>query len=372
MYDYLVVGAGLFGATFAYEAKQKDKKVLVLDKRSHTGGNVFCKNIDGINVHRYGAHIFHTNDDKIWKYVNQFAQFNNYINSPIAIYKDRLFNLPFNMNTFNQIWGIKKPIEAIEKIKQEVAEAGIEKPTNLEEQAISLVGKEIYEILIRGYTKKQWGRDPKDLPSWIIKRLPLRFTYNNNYFNDKYQGIPIGGYNVIIDRMLEKIDVRINCDYFSDKSYFDSLAKKVLYTGKIDEFYNYEYGDLEYRGLEFKDEYLTESNFQGNAVVNYTDEEIPFTRILEHKHFEFGDQDFTIITKEYPASANRNSTPYYPVNDVKNNNLYSKYKERSLNDSKFIFGGRLAEYKYYDMHQIIGAALNLAKKEFLNDEIKDK
>lgn len=364
-FDYLIVGAGLFGSTFAYEASKKGKKVLVIDKRAHVGGNIYCDHIEGINVHKYGAHIFHTNSKELWDYVNQFAEFNNYINSPLANYKGEIFNLPFNMNTFNKMWGVCTPSEARERIDSERESARIENPCNLEEQAISLVGVEIYEKLIRGYTKKQWGRDPKDLPAWIIKRLPTRFTYNNNYFSDRYQGIPIGGYNVIIDKMLENIEVALNCDYFEDRKQLDQIATKVLYTGKIDEFFDFKYGDLEYRGLKFEQDILDCENYQGNAVVNFTDEETPYTRILEHKHFEFGEQEKTVITKEYPAEATRESIPYYPVNNDKNNKLYLKYKqEAEIIGEKFIFGGRLAEYKYYDMHQVIASSLKLVEKEF--------
>ncbi|MGV8813326.1 MAG: UDP-galactopyranose mutase [Gelidibacter sp.] len=360
--DYLIVGAGLFGSVFAHEMKKKGKTCLILDKRNHSGGNVFCENHEGINVHKYGAHIFHTNDKGIWDYVNSFVEFNRYTNSPIANYKGKLYNLPFNMNTFYQLWGVKTPEEAKNKISEQVKDLKITKPQNLEEQALSLVGKDIYEKLIKGYTEKQWGRKATDLPAFIIKRLPVRFTFDNNYFNDKYQGIPIGGYNILIEKLLEGIEVRLSTDYFADKDYWDSLAKKVVFTGKIDEFYRFKYGKLEYRSLDFKHEVLNQDNFQGNAVVNYTDKDIPYTRIIEHKHFEFGNQPKTIITKEYPSEWKEGSEPYYPVNDEKNSRTYLKYKKLAEKEDTVIFGGRLAEYKYYDMHQVIASALSKTKE----------
>ncbi|MBT2756708.1 UDP-galactopyranose mutase [Mesobacillus foraminis] len=363
-YDYLIIGAGLFGAVFAYEATKKGKKCLVIDKREHIGGNVYTENTDGINVHKYGAHIFHTNNKELWDYVNQFVEFNRYTNSPIANYKGEIYNLPFNMNTFNKLWGVITPQEAKEKIEQQRNAAGIADPENLEEQAISLVGTDIYEKLIKGYTEKQWGRAATDLPSFIIKRLPVRFTYDNNYFNDKYQGIPIGGYTAIIEKMLENVEVRLNIDFFQHRAELEQLGEKLVFTGMIDEFFNYQYGVLEYRSLVFEHEYLDKANFQGNAVVNYTDRETPYTRIIEHKHFEFGNQEKTIITKEYPTEWKKGDEPYYPVNNNKNNELYKKYKELADKEKNIIFGGRLATYKYYDMHQVIAAALKKVEEEF--------
>lgn len=361
-YDYLIVGAGLFGSVFAHEVTKKGYSCLVIDKRDHLGGNVFCEEIEKINVHKYGAHIFHTNDKTIWDYVNSFVEFNRYTNSPIANYKGEVYNLPFNMNTFNKLWGVTKPHEARSIIESQVRQAGIHQPKNLEEQAISLVGTDIYNKLIKGYTEKQWGRKAKDLPAFIIKRLPVRFNYDNNYFNDKYQGIPIGGYNKLINGLLNGIDTKTGIDFFKNKEDLLKISKKVVFTGKIDEFYDFRYGKLEYRSLDFKTEVINTSNFQGNAVVNYTDSETEYTRILEHKHFEFGKQQKTVITKEYPIEANDNVEPYYPVNDNKNSILYTKYKKLAHKEDKIIFGGRLAEYKYYDMHQVIGSALTQAKK----------
>jgi UDP-galactopyranose mutase len=360
-YDVLIVGSGLFGAVFAYEATKLGKKCLVIDKREHRGGNVYCEEIEGINVHKYGAHIFHTNDKKIWDYVNQFTSFNNYVNSPISISKGKLYNLPFNMNTFYQIWGCITPDKAKEKIEEQIRQYGVKDPKNLEEQAISLVGKDIYETLIKEYTEKQWGRKATELPAFIIKRLPIRFTYDNNYFNDKYQGIPIGGYNKIIDGLLKNVDVRLNTDFFKNRSYFESLATDVVYTGKIDEYFNYEFGQLEYRSLRFENEIIDKENFQGNAVVNYNDTEVPFTRIIEHKHFEFGAQKKSVITKEYPDNWTTEKEAFYPINNLENQNKYEKYKKKA-DETEVIFGGRLAEYKYYDMHQIIASALTNFKK----------
>ena len=360
-YDYLIVGSGLFGAVFAHEAKKRGKKCLVIDKRNHKGGNVYCEKIEDINVHKYGAHIFHTNDKAIWDYVNQFVEFNRYTNSPVAFYKDEVYNLPFNMNTFHQLWGVKTPEEASAKIEEQVKSSGITNPQNLEEQAISLVGTDIYEKLIKGYTEKQWGRKATELPAFIIKRLPVRFTYDNNYFNDKYQGIPIGGYNKLIDGLLEGIEVILNVDFFEDREYYTQLADKIVFTGKIDEYYNNQFGTLEYRSLKFDTQIKELENFQGNAVVNYTEREIPYTRIIEHKHFEFGTQKKTVITYEYPDEWSQGKESYYPVNDEKNNTIYKKYKELSAKDTNVIFGGRLAEYKYYDMHQIIASALKFFK-----------
>lgn len=362
-YDYLVVGSGLFGAVFAREATKKVKKCLVIDKRNHAGGNVFCEKIEEINVHKYGAHIFHTNDKEIWDYVNQFVEFNRYTNSPVAIYKDKVYNLPFNMNTFYQLWGVKTPEEAKAKIEGQVKASGIVNPQNLEEQAISLVGIDIYEKLIKGYTEKQWGRKATDLPAFIIKRLPKRFTYDNNYFNDKYQGIPIGGYNKLIEGLLEGIEVILNVDFFENRQFYTELADKIVFTGKIDEYYNNQFGSLEYRSLKFDSQVMEIENFQGNAVVNYTDRDVLFTRIIEHKHFEFGTQKKTVVTYEYPDEWSAGKESYYPVNDDKNNAVYKKYRDLSEKDQKVIFGGRLAEYKYYDMHQIIASALSKFKKE---------
>ena len=360
-YDYLIVGSGLFGAVFAHEAKKKGKKCLVIDKRNHQGGNVYCEQVEGINVHKYGAHIFHTNDKEIWDYVNQFVEFNRYTNSPVAFYKDEVYNLPFNMNTFQQLWGVKTPEEAQNKIEEQVKASGIKDPKNLEEQAISLVGIDIYEKLIKGYTEKQWGRKATELPAFIIKRLPVRFTYDNNYFNDKYQGIPIGGYNKLIEGLLDGIEVRLEVDFFAQREEFTQIADKIVFTGKIDEFYNNQFGSLEYRSLKFDTKTLDQPNFQGNAVINYTESKIPYTRIIEHKHFEFGTQKKTVITYEYPDEWSLGKESYYPVNDDKNNAIYNQYKSLSEKDKNVIFGGRLAEYKYYDMHQIIGSALKKSK-----------
>ncbi len=356
-YDYLIVGAGLYGSIFAYEMNKKGKKCLVIDKRNHIGGNIYCENIEGINVHEYGAHIFHTSNKEVWEYINQFCEFNNYINSPIASYKGEIYNLPFNMNTFNKLWGIVTPKEAKIKIEEQKKEFSITEPKNLEEQAISLIGKDIYEKLIKGYTEKQWGRKATELPAFIIKRLPVRFTYDNNYFNDRYQGIPIGGYTKIIEKMLEGIEIKLNTNFFDNREYFENIAEKIVFTGMIDEFYNYKFGRLEYRSLRFETEILDEENYQGNAVVNYTEREIPYTRIIEHKHFEFGKQKKTVITKEYPSEWKEGEESYYPVNDEKNNKLYEKYKELAEKEESVIFGGRLGEYKYYDMDKVIEKAL---------------
>ena len=362
-YDYLVVGAGLYGAVFAYEAKKKGKTCLVIDKRDHIAGNIYCENVTGINVHKYGAHIFHTSDKKIWEYVNQFAEFNNYINSPVARYKNELYNLPFNMNTFSKMWNIATPQEAKDIIASQIADLNITEPKNLEEQALSLVGKDVYEKLIKGYTEKQWGRDCKDLPSFIIKRLPLRFIYDNNYFNDRYQGIPIGGYTKIVEKMLDGIEVRLNTNYLDNREEFDAMADKIVYTGMIDQFYDYKLGVLEYRSVRFETEELPMENYQGNAVVNYTEREVPYTRIIEHKHFEFGKQPTTIISREYSSEWKKGDEPYYPVNNDKNNALYQQYKELADKEHKVIFGGRLGGYKYYDMDKVIAAALEMCEKE---------
>jgi len=368
MYDYLIVGAGLFGAVFAHEAKRAGKKILVIDKRHHIGGNVYTKDIEGIHVHEYGAHIFHTSDKEVWDYVNQFATFNNYVNSPVAIYKDELYNMPFNMNTFHQMWGVKTPKEAKQIIDQQIKEANIAEPTNLEEQAISLVGKDIYEKLVKGYTEKQWGKRATELPAFIIKRLPVRFIYDNNYFNDIYQGIPIGGYTKMINKMLEGVEVRLDTDFFADKERYLGLSNQVIFTGMIDEYYDYEFGKLEYRGLKFETEILDVDNYQGNAVVNYNEYEVPYTRMIEHKHFmksentPFGK---TVVTKEYPLPVSKNSEPYYPINDAKNGKLYEQYAAKAKKEGKVIFGGRLGMYRYYDMHQVVAEALKLVKQVVL-------
>jgi len=361
-YDYLIVGAGLYGSIFAHELTKQGKKCLVIDKRNHLGGNVYCENIEGINVHKYGAHIFHTNSKEIWDYVNSFVEFNRYTNSPLANYKGELYNLPFNMNTFYQLWGTKTPEEAKKKIQEQINSQNKSTPTNLEEQAISLVGMDIYKKLIKGYTEKQWGRDCKDLPAFIIKRLPVRFTFDNNYFNDRYQGIPIGGYNKLIDGLLEGVETKTNSDFFEDKEYYESLATKIVFTGRIDQFYNYQFGKLDYRSLHFENEVLDINNYQGNPVVNYTERKVPYTRIIEHKHFEFGKQDKTIITKEYPQEWDESKEPFYPINDDKNMQLLAKYKNLARTETNVIFGGRLAEYRYYDMHQVIASALRKVKK----------
>ena len=362
-YDYLIVGAGLFGAVFAQQAKQAGKTVLVIDKRSHLGGNVYTEEVEGIQVHRYGAHIFHTSDRKIWEYVQQFAVCNRYTNSPVARYKDEVYNLPFNMNTFYQMWGVKTPEEAKEKLESQIREAAVCEPKNLEEQALSLVGKDIYEKLIRGYTEKQWGKRAKELPSFIIRRLPVRYTYDNNYFNDSYQGIPVGGYTRMVERMLDGVEIRLNTDYFQAREELDRLADRVVFTGMIDAYYGECYGKLDYRSLRFETEVMDTSNYQGNAVVNYTEYEVPYTRIIEHKHFEFGTQPKTVITREYPAAWTGKEEPYYPINDERNNRLYEKYKALADQEDRVIFGGRLGMYRYYDMHQVIAEALESARKE---------
>lgn len=371
LYDYLIVGSGLFGATFAYRARQAGKKCLVIDKRPHIGGNIYCEKIEGINVHKYGAHIFHTSNKEVWDFVNSIVEFNRYTNSPVANYQGKLYNLPFNMNTFYQMWSVVTPQQAKEKIEEQRAnaveamkKAGIKEPRNLEEQAISLIGTDIYEALIKGYTEKQWGRKCTDLPAFIIKRLPIRFVYDNNYFNDKYQGIPIGGYNKLIEGLLEGVEVKTNTNFFENRSYWESIAEKIIFTGKIDEFYEYQFGKLEYRTVKFEEEIHDCSNYQGNAVVNYTEKEIPYTRIIEHKHFEmFGTEveecPKTVISKEYSTEWKDGMEPYYPVNDEKNNTLYNQYKKLADKEQNVIFGGRLAEYKYYDMAPIIEKVLNI-------------
>lgn len=367
-YDYLVVGAGLYGATFAYKAKEKGKKVLVIDKRSHIAGNIFTEKIEGINVHKYGAHIFHTNNKQVWDFLQKFAEFNRFTNSPVANYKDELYSLPFNMYTFNKMWGVTKPEEALSKINEQRKEICGE-PQNLEEQAISLVGRDIFEKLIKGYTEKQWGRDCKELPAFIIKRLPVRLTFDNNYFNALYQGIPIGGYTKLVNNMLEEIEVRLDTNYLDNKAEYDSIAEKVIYTGPIDAYFDYSLGYLQYRSVRFENEILDTENFQGNAAVNYTDRETPWTRIIEHKWFEFGkdengdDIPKTVISKEYSSEWKFGDEPYYPVNDEENQTLYLKYKELADKEDKVIFGGRLGEYKYYDMDAVVAAALKMCEGE---------
>ena len=362
-YDYLIVGTGLYGAIFAHEATKRGKKCLVIDKRNHIGGNIYCEDVDGINVHKYGAHIFHTSNKEVWDYINQFAEFNNFVNSPVAVYKDELYNLPFNMNTFNKLWGVITPEQAKTKIKEQIDELNIEEITNLEDQALSLVGTDVYEKLIKGYTEKQWGRDAKELPSFIIKRLPLRFTYDNNYFNDKYQGIPVGGYTKIIEKLLDGIEVKLNTDFFKEYRDFEKIADKLVFTGMIDEYFDYKLGVLEYRSLRFEHEKKDCVNYQGSAVVNYTEKGIPYTRIIEHKHFEFGTQDSTVITREYPKDWSKGDEPYYPINNERNNDLFEKYKELASNHENIIFGGRLGNYKYYDMDKVIESVLDVVKVE---------
>ena len=362
-YDYLIVGAGLFGAVFAHEAGKKGKKCLVVDRRNHIGGNIYTEEIEGIQVHRYGAHIFHTSNKEVWEYVNRFAEFNHYINSPIAVYKDELYNLPFNMNTFSKMWNIKTPAEAKEIIDRQIADLGITEPANLEEQALSLVGRDVYEKLIKGYTEKQWGRKCTELPAFIIRRLPLRFTYDNNYFNDRYQGIPIGGYTAIIKKLLEQADVKLGTDYLKERETYKDMADRIVFTGMIDEYFDYILGALEYRSVRFETEVLDCPNYQGNAVVNYTEREVPYTRIIEHKHFEFGTSDKTVISREYSSEWKVGDEPYYPVNDERNSSLYEKYKELAEKEKRVVFGGRLGAYKYYDMDKVILAAFELAEKE---------
>lgn len=365
-YDYLIVGAGLFGSVFAHEATKQGKKCLVIEKRNHTGGNIYCESIEDITVHKYGAHIFHTSNQRVWDYVTSLCEFNGFINTPMANYEGKLYNLPFNMNTFSQIFGVTTPEEAKAVIDEQRAEIKDE-PKNLEEQAISLVGREIYTKLVKGYTEKQWGRDCKDLPAFIIKRLPVRYTYDNNYFNDKYQGIPVGGYNVLIDKLLEGIEVRLDTDFLRNRDEYLTLAEKIVYTGTIDEFFDYSLGELDYRSLRFETEILDMKEFQPVAVVNYNERQIPYTRIIEHKHFEFGNQPKTVITREYPADWIKGDEPYYPVNDDRNNSLYEQYKRLADNEKNVIFGGRLGQYKYYDMDKCIESALALCEEELGNE-----
>ena len=361
-YDYLIVGCGPFGAVFAQQATAKGKRCLIIEKRDHIGGNLYCEDVNGIHVHKYGAHIFHTNSRDIWDYVNRFAEFNRYTNSPIANYKGEIYNMPFNMNTFNKMWGVVTPEQARAKIAEQ--QAAVEgEPRNLEEQAIRLVGSDIYTKLVKGYTEKQWGRDCTQLPAFIIKRLPVRYTYDNNYFNDRYQGIPIGGYNVLIEGLIAGVEVRLGVDYDSDREAFNAMADKVVYTGMLDAFYQYRFGKLEYRSLRFESEELDMENYQGVAVVNYTDRETPFTRIIEHKHFEFGTQPTTVITREYPETWEEGMEPYYPVNDETNQALYQQYAELTKTETNVLFGGRLADYRYYDMDKVIASALTLCRKD---------
>lgn len=364
-YDYLIVGSGLFGAIFAYEAKQRGKECLVIERRDHIAGNIYCENVHGINVHKYGAHIFHTSNKEVWEYINRFAEFNNYINSPIAVYKDELYNMPFNMNTFSKMWGIRTPAEAKAIIEKQKEEYHIENPKNLEEQALSLVGKDVYEKLVKGYTEKQWGRSCTELPAFIIKRLPVRYTYDNNYFNDRYQGIPIGGYTKIIEKMLDGIDVLLNTSFEDFKKENDISDMKIVYTGNIDEYFGYKFGALQYRTVRFETEYLEDAdNYQGNAVVNYTEREVPYTRIIEHKHFEFGQGKGTVISREYSSEWSVGIEPYYPINNDENNALYAKYEALANDEKNVIFGGRLGKYKYYDMDKVIEAALEAVNNEF--------
>lgn len=362
MYDYLIVGSGLFGSIFAFEARKKGYSCLVVEKRGHVGGNIYTKEVEGIQVHEYGAHIFHTSNNEVWEYIRQFAEFNRYTNSPIAYYKGEIYNMPFNMNTFNKMWGVVTPEQARKKIAEQIEKYGVDEPKNLEEQAISLVGKDIYEKLVKGYTEKQWGRRATELPPEIIRRLPVRMTYDNNYFNDCYQGIPIGGYTQMIERMLDGIEVRLDTDYLEEKEELDNICHKIVYTGPIDAYYDYKYGELEYRSVRFETEVLDEENHQGNAVVNYTEYEVPYTRIIEHKHFEFGTQPKTVVSKEYSAPWKRGDEPYYPVNNERNNLLYEKYASDAAREEKVIFGGRLGKYKYYDMHHIVAEALACARE----------
>lgn len=361
-YDYLIVGAGLYGSVMAHELHKRGKSCLVIDRRNHIAGNIYCEEIEGIHVHKYGAHIFHTSNRQIWEYMNQFAEFNHYINSPIAVYKDELYNLPFNMNTFSKMWGIRTPREARDKIAEQVREAGIREPGNLEEQCLSLVGRDVFEKLVKGYTEKQWGRDCRDLPAFIIRRLPVRFTYDNNYFNDRYQGIPIGGYTAIAERMLEGIEVRTDTDYFAFRKENPDIADKVIFTGMIDEYFGYRLGALQYRSVRFETEVLDCDNYQGNAVVNYTEKEVPYTRIIEHKHFEFGTQEKTVISREYSSEWKVGMEPYYPVNDAKNSRLYEEYKKLAEEEENVVFGGRLGNYQYYDMDKVVEAALQKVRE----------
>ncbi|WP_196606653.1 UDP-galactopyranose mutase [Pectinatus frisingensis] len=362
-YDYLIVGSGLFGSVFAHEAMKCGKRCLIIDKRSHVGGNVYCENKDGINIHMYGAHIFHTNNRKIWDYIKTFADFNQYVNSPLANYRGELYNLPFNMNTFHQMWGCRTPSEARTIIDGQKRQYGSCVPQNLEEQAISLVGEDIYKKLIKGYTEKQWHKDCTELPAFIIRRLPVRYRYDNNYFNDRYQGIPIGGYNKIIGRLTLGADIEINADFNKNRDFYRNTAIKIVYTGPVDEYFDYTLGELEYRGLRFETQYMEMENYQGVAVMNFTDRKIPYTRVIEHKHFEFGTQPVTYVTYEYPCNYKRGQDAYYPINDGKNQKLYNEYKMLTIKEDNVLFGGRLAEYKYYNMDQVINSALKISENE---------
>ena len=365
MYDYLIVGSGLFGSIFAHEAQKVGKHVLVIDKREHIGGNIYTEEVEGIHVHQYGAHIFHTSNKKVWDYIRQFAEFNRFTNCPIALYNNTIYNMPFNMNTFNKMWDVRTPEQAKAKIKEQIEQAGINEPRNLEEQAISLVGRDIYEKLIKGYSEKQWGRPATELPCSIIKRIPIRFSYDNNYFDDTYQGIPIGGYTQIIEKMLKGIEVQLSTDFFAYRNQLTAIAEKIVFTGMVDEFFNYQYGKLDYRSLRFESEIINCENYQGNAVVNYTEYEVPYTRIIEHKHFEINSHNEntipkTVITREYPATYKKGQQPYYPLNDEKNNSLFSKYESLANKEANVIFGGRLGTYKYLDMHNVVAEALKCA------------
>lgn len=362
-YDYLIVGAGLFGSVFAHEAAARGKKCLVIDRRAHIGGNVYCENIAGVNVHKYGAHIFHTSNERVWEYIGQFARMNGFVNAPLAFYKDEMYNLPFNMNTFSKMWGVRTPEQARRKIAEQIEAEHIAAPKNLEEQALALVGRDIYEKLIRGYTEKQWGRDCKELPAFIIRRLPLRFVYDNNYFSDRYQGVPEGGYTPVVQRLLQGSDVLLETDYAAFVKAYPGIAKKTLYTGAIDEYFGYRLGVLEYRSVRFETKVLDMENYQGNAVVNYTDRETPFTRVIEHKHFEFGRQEKTVVSWEYSSEWHRGSEPYYPVNDERNTALYEQYRQLAAREENVLFGGRLGEYRYYDMDKVIESALEMAERE---------
>lgn len=362
-YDFIVVGAGLFGAVFAREAKKAGKRCLVIEKRDHIAGNIYTKEVEGIQVHEYGAHIFHTSNREVWEYVSQFAEFNRYTNSPVANYKGEMYNLPFNMNTFHKLWGVATPKEAKDKIEEQKREYAVECPKNLEEQALNLIGRDVYEKLVKGYTEKQWGRRATELPAFIIKRLPVRFTYDNNYFDDNYQGIPIGGYTKMVERMLEGIEVRLEENFLEKREYYKGMAEKIVYTGMIDEYFGYCFGELEYRSLRFETEVLDEENCQGNAVVNYTEYEVPYTRVIEHKHFEFGKQPKTVITREYPKEWNRGDEPYYPMNDDKNAALYARYLEAAQKEGNVVFGGRLGQYRYFDMDDTVEAALACAREQ---------
>lgn len=361
MYDYVIVGSGLFGSVFAERAKKNGKKCLIVEKRNHIGGNCFTENINGINVHKYGIHVFHTSSETIWNYINTFSKFNHFVNRPKVSYGNKIYSFPINLMTLNQLWGINTPSEAIKKINE--VKINIKNPCNLEEWALSQIGEELYNIFIYGYTKKQWKREPSQLPSFIIKRIPIRLTWDDNYYEDCYQGIPIDGYTKIFEKMLDGIEIKTEVDFFSDKELLKRISKKIVYSGKIDEYFDYKYGELEYRSLRFENELLETNDYQGNAQINYTDENVPFTRLIEHKHFEFKKTSNTIITKEYPIDWNRNEIPYYPINDEKNNSIYELYNTLKINESNVIFGGRLSSYKYYDMHQVIAESLNLWKKE---------